>query len=90
MAKGPRNCVLWRSLLRTRICKCDVHSILSMYFPLRVYSDFCHLQSRTDQSRVLDYFKPDTDSAKQESLTRAIMRIKPYEEIVNLYVGKRL
>lgn len=37
-----------------------------------------------------DYLKPDTDDGKQVALTKAILGIKVYADIVNQHVGKRL
>ena len=39
---------------------------------------------------ALDYLKPDTDDAKQNALTQAIMGIKTYADIVNQHIGKRV
>jgi hypothetical protein len=39
---------------------------------------------------ALDYLKPDTDDAKQNALTQAIMGIKTYADIVNLHIGKKI
>ncbi len=39
---------------------------------------------------ALDYLKPDTDDAKQNALTQAIMGIKIYADIVNQHIGKRI
>lgn len=39
---------------------------------------------------ALDYFKPETDDAKQNALTQAIMGIPAYAELVQRHIGKRL
>jgi hypothetical protein len=38
----------------------------------------------------LDYLKPDTDGAKQNALTQAIMGIPAYSELIQQHIGKRL
>ena len=39
---------------------------------------------------ALDYLKPETDDAKQNALTQAIMGIKTYADIVNQHVGRKI